>query len=80
MSLFAVPPVGISSPNPMLLPVVTLVMSTCGQAGRGLDYLCKMLSLHGFACHLVTRVCTVCAAVCAAVLKLIPKLVSLNSS
>lgn len=76
MSLFAIPPIGISSPNPVLLPVVTLVMSTCGQAGRCLDNLRKMLSLHGFACCLVTRVYTVCAAV----LKFTPKLVSLNSS
>lgn len=37
MSLFAIPPIGISSPNPVLLPMVTLITSTSGQAGRCLE-------------------------------------------
>lgn len=76
MSLFAIPPIGISSPNPVLLPMVTLITSTSGQAGRCLEYLCEMLSLCGFACPLIARLYTGCIAV----LKLIPRVVTLSSS
>lgn len=54
MSLFAIPSIGICSPNPVLLPMVTLITVTSGQSKRCLEYLCKMLSLPFFTCPLMT--------------------------